>query len=89
MNRRELLSAMVPAVFLTPTLAMNGITRAAAVAVPPGHYLLFVDVTAVDMIDLIDNAEPLPPGITIEVHPVKLRQGQRVEDVVALFKAGE
>jgi hypothetical protein len=51
MRRRELIKALVPAL-LAPTLTINGMTKAAAAALPKGHYMLFVDARAMDIIPL-------------------------------------
>lgn len=86
MNRRELIKSIVPAAMI-PTLTVNGITKAAAVLVPKGYYMLFVDVVSVDVDGLAATSLPdVAQDIVMDVIPVKLRSGQSIQDAIALYK---
>lgn len=89
MNRRELITSIVPAV-LIPTLTINGMTKAAATRVAPGYYMLFVDPSAVDIEALA--ATQLPEAgkdVVMDIFAVHVRPGQQIQDAVALYKLPE
>ena len=82
----QLIKALVPAA-LIPTLTINEKTAAAAVRIPPGHYMLFVAPDAVDIEALTDS--PCPFGVEMDIVAVHLRSGENIQDKIALYKVGE
>jgi hypothetical protein len=86
-KRRELLQSLagIAAVPLAKTLSVNGFTKAAVAAIPPGHYMLFADPANVDL-DTFAQMDPLPQGITMDLIAVHLRTGQSIGEVVKIYK---
>lgn len=84
--RRDLLKSLLPVAFL-PQLTINGKkTASEAAAIPPGHYLMFVDAMVCDIYELLGGPNVLPEGTTIHIIPLKLRPGQTIDDAVRIYE---
>jgi hypothetical protein len=56
------------------------------------HYILFADAQAMNiehLTDLIPGTPPLPDNCFIEIVPLKLRNGQTIDDAVRLYQVSD
>jgi hypothetical protein len=89
MERRTLLQSLV-ALPLAPLLIHGSKTASAAVLIPPGHYMIFVDPKMVDIDALMESgADILPENVEASIIPVRVHGGHTIDDAVRIYKIEE
>lgn len=88
-TRRALLQSLAGIPF-APLLTINGVTKSAMVAIPPGKYLMFADTNSIDF-DIFEKPHPFtePLNFEMEIIPVFLRNGQTIDDAVRIYRLDE
>ncbi|MBA0086343.1 MAG: hypothetical protein HRJ53_15285 [Acidobacteria bacterium Pan2503] len=84
MDRRELIKALLPIPLVPEFINAQPVTVA---EIKPGNYMLFFDPQVID-VDQLVLGMPFPHCM-LQFVPVKLRQGQTIDDAVKLYKLDE
>jgi hypothetical protein len=86
-TRRGLLK-ILPALAASPLISHvveDGQLKSAAVKITPKFYILFFDVEAIDLDGLAQVCIPVP-DVEMELIPVRLRYGQKLDDAVKIYQ---
>ena len=73
---------------LATCLAVDGKVASAAAKFESGHYIVFADAQVININNLAELIpdHPLPDHCFIEIIPLKLRNGQTIDDAVRIYR---
>lgn len=90
-TRRVLLKSLMAVPFSATISSVNGRSGdiAAGAELKVGKFLMFADPQALDISGLSNSAWPEGWNFDMKIVPVRLGQGQTVEDVVRIYRLDE